>query len=129
MVRITANFLSDSAWVATYIEENRRLLAEAYTFMVSWAERHGIKYAPGASAAFFFWADLGTAYAKALGLGESTAAVEEELNTKLLARKGFIAQGSTFAAEEPGWFRIVFAYDRHNLEEGLRRIIEVIEDE
>lgn len=125
--RITANFLSDSIWMEAYVEENRRLLAETYSFMVSWAERHGIKYAPGASAAFFFWVDLGTAYAKAQGLGESTAAVEEELNTKLLARRVFVAKGSTFAAEEPGWFRIVFAYDRDILEEGLRRIIEVIE--
>ncbi|KAH6687216.1 pyridoxal phosphate-dependent transferase, partial [Plectosphaerella plurivora] len=125
--RITAKFLSDTVWVDAYTTENRRLLAEKYAFMVSWAVQHGISYAPGGSAAFFFWVNLGAAYAKAHGLGETTAVVEEELNAKLLARRVFVADGSTFAAEEPGWFRITFAYDRGILEEGLRRITEVIQ--
>ncbi|KAH7354370.1 pyridoxal phosphate-dependent transferase [Plectosphaerella cucumerina] len=125
--RIATNFLSDSVWAADYVEENRRLLAETYTFMVSWADRHRIPYARGASAAFFFMVNLGDAYATAQGLGETTAAVEDELNTKLLDRRVFVVKGSICAAEEPGWFRIVFAYDRAILEEGLRRIIEVIE--
>lgn len=123
---ITARFLSDSVWMADYIKDNKRLLAENYAFMVSWANRHGIPYAPGASAAFFFWVNLGKAYCKLHNLGESTAKVEDGLNSRLLSRKVFLGNGSTFAAEEPGWFRITFAYDRAILEEGLRRINEVL---
>lgn len=43
-------------------------------------------------------------------------------NTALLNHKIFLAAGTNFGGERPGWFRIVFSQKREVLEQGLGRI-------
>lgn len=56
------------------------------------------------------------------------ALVEQQLNSTFLKNRVFVGNGSSFAAEEPGWFRITFAYPLPILEEGLARIITSLKD-
>lgn len=45
---------------------------------------------------------------------------------RLRAEKVYLTSGATSAAEEQGWFRIVMAHPRVVLDEGLKRILHVI---
>lgn len=49
-------------------------------------------------------------------------ALNAEIQDVLLAEMIFLASGTTFGSERPGWFRIVFSQDEKILKEGLRRI-------
>jgi aspartate/methionine/tyrosine aminotransferase len=48
--------------------------------------------------------------------------ITTDINDALLEKKVFLATGTSFGSEQPGWFRIVFSQKRDILEEGLRRI-------
>jgi bifunctional pyridoxal-dependent enzyme with beta-cystathionase and maltose regulon repressor activities len=51
---------------------------------------------------------------------------DEKIMQKLLAKRVFIALGTDFGCEDPGWFRIVFTHPRAYLEDGLRRMVEAL---
>lgn len=51
---------------------------------------------------------------------------DERIMQKLLAKKVFIALGTDFGGEDPGWFRIVFTHPRAYLEDGLKRMVEAL---
>lgn len=124
---VTANALEDDEWVESYISENRRKLSERQEKVLLWAQRHGIEYTPGANAGFFVWVNLGGVYQ------EHHPDVEGDLGKTvmqaLLDNKVFLADGTSFGSEKPGWFRIVFSQELPYLEEGLRRIIATVKGE
>lgn len=122
---ITANVLEDDSWVEAYMAENQRMLSGRYELVVKWAKQYEIAYAPGVNAAFFLWVNLGEAYGKKHVLAESEDVTDITMQ-KLLAHKVFLASGTAFGAEKPGWFRIVFSHDEDYLNEGLRRIIAAL---
>lgn len=51
---------------------------------------------------------------------------DETILRRLRAEKVYLTSGATSAAEESGWFRIVMAHPREVLDEGLKRILDVI---
>lgn len=127
---IVCNILADDAWIENYLDMNSRLLAESYAYVARWAKSACSPYALGANAAFFVWAKLGQLYIERHPkLNLSPDAAETKLNQLFLKHKVFVAAGSQFDAEEPGWFRLTFAYPRGWLEEGLRRIEKALDDE
>lgn len=118
---ITSNVLEDDAWVEWYMAENQKRLSKQYKKAVAWANKNGITYAPGANAAFFLWVDLGNAYRTKHKLPENED-ITKAVSDALLAKKIFLASGTDFGAEKPGWFRIVFSHNDDYLDEGLRRV-------
>ena len=128
--------LMDDAFVDSYISENCRRLEKNYTLVRSWADGHKITYTKGTNAAFFLWTDLGTVFQNS----QATGLISEDVNSNgnkqisdalklnadiqaaLLKNKVFLASGTSFGSELPGWFRIVFSQDEKNLREGLSRI-------
>ena len=133
---ITTTLLSDDNYVDWYLEENRRRLRQNYDIVGSWAQRHGIEYSKGGNAAFFLWANLGDTYLKAVEEGrlksrkaddlaqqptESVKSIDTRVMNALMEEKLFLASGSVFGSEKPGWFRIAFAQKEQILMEGLRR--------
>ena len=56
-------------WVDGYIKENQRRLGDAYRYVTGELEREGIRYVKGATAAFFVWCDLGSAFVERGGEG------------------------------------------------------------
>lgn len=122
---VTANFLDDDDWVEAFVRENQRKLAQKHERVATWAREHGIEYAPGVSAAFFLWVNLGAAYRKTHPLCEEEG-VDQAVADALLEQKIFLAAGVKFGSEERGWFRIVFSHPSDYLEEGLSRIVAAI---
>ncbi|OTA01199.1 aminotransferase, putative [Trichoderma parareesei] len=121
----TANILEDDAWVETYIAENQRRLAEQYRVVTLWAKENGITYRPGVNAAFFLWVDLGSVFRK-LHPNTKTDDLNKTIATALLKHKVFLASGTAFGSEEPGWFRIVFSHPEDYLQEGLKRVLTAL---
>ncbi|KAL7921244.1 pyridoxal phosphate-dependent transferase [Trichoderma austrokoningii] len=120
-----ANILDDHEWVESYIAENKRRLAQQYASVVSWAKSRGITYRPGVNAAFFLWVDLGSHF-KSLHPDAVTDDLNKTIATALLKHKVFLASGTAFGSEEPGWFRIVFSHPEPYLREGLGRVITAL---
>ncbi|OKL59590.1 hypothetical protein UA08_05350 [Talaromyces atroroseus] len=127
---LTSTILADEAFVDNYIRHNRAELAASYRYVVAFLQNHGIPYARGANAAFFVWCDLLTAYLRRRPRrphGEDTAASCSELCGKLALRKIHLGNGEDFGSEQPGWFRLTFSQYRDQLDEGLRRIVQVLD--
>ena len=119
---IACNLLEDEAWVDEYLLENRCRLAEHYRFVTHWAAEHSIEFEGGVNAGFFLWLNFGEAY-RARHKSNAATNVEADITRAFLKAKVFVAPGSSFGAEQPGWFRLVFSVEKQALEEGLRRIL------
>ena len=119
---VTCNLLEDDTWIDAYVMENRRRLAEHYRVVTTWATTHNIEFAGGVNAAFFLWLNLGEAY-RARHEENAATDVDAEITRAFLEAKVFVAPGSSFGAEEKGWFRLVFSVERQALEEGLNRVL------
>ncbi|KAK5084216.1 hypothetical protein LTR05_005292 [Lithohypha guttulata] len=147
---ITATILSDNNFVDWYISENQKRLKANYDLVTAWTTKHNIEYAKGVNAAFFLWFNLGDVYlanqqkVKSAGQDKTTeeevrvpqdppaksdatvtvdaSKVDERTMAALIDQKIFLAAGTAFGSEKPGWFRIVYSQDQLNLNEGLRRI-------
>ncbi|KAI0145168.1 putative 1-aminocyclopropane-1-carboxylate synthase [Xylariaceae sp. FL1272] len=59
---------------------------------------------------------------------EEMWALEAALSDRLLKHGVFVASGTAFGSEVPGWFRIVFSHPEPYLLEGLERIIGAVRD-
>jgi aspartate/methionine/tyrosine aminotransferase len=125
---IACNLLEDKAWVDAYLLENRRRLAEHYRIVTHWAAEHGIEFEGGVNAGFFLWLNFGDAYRARHEL-QVTTNVEAEITRAFLKAKVFVAPGSSFGAEKPGWFRLVFSMAKPALEEGLSRILWALDEQ
>ncbi|KAM0255721.1 hypothetical protein ACHAQJ_005475 [Trichoderma viride] len=121
----TANMLDDDGWTEAYIAENKRRLARQYELVVSWAKAQGITYRPGVNAAFFLWANLGSFY-QSLHPNFAIGDLNKTISTALLKHKVFLASGTAFGSEEPGWFRIVFSHPEDYVREGLKRVLAAL---
>jgi len=124
---VACNLLEDDVWIDTYLAENRRRLAEHYELATTWAATHGIEFAGGVNAAFFLWLNFGKAY-HARHPEKAVTDVDTEIMRSLLEAKVFVAPGSSFGAEEKGWFRLVFSVERSALEKGLNRVLMALSE-
>ncbi|RDH14601.1 PLP-dependent transferase [Aspergillus niger ATCC 13496] len=106
--RIASLLLSDDTLLKQYISTNRRRLSESYQFATKFLQAHKVPYVE-CNAAFFIWLNLGA-----------------EMLARLRQEKVYVAPGTIYAAEEAGWFRMVFAHPPHVLEEGLNRMIRAV---
>ncbi|EAW15656.1 putative aminotransferase, classes I and II family [Aspergillus fischeri NRRL 181] len=123
--QITSSLLLDDAFTDRYIQLNRERLSEAHAFFVQLLWKYDIEYIRGCNAGFFVWINLGKKYleanpGKAVGGG---TALTDMIMQKLLDKKVFLASGTSFGSEKPGWFRVVFAHPLPYLEEAMKRIL------
>lgn len=100
---VATSMLEDEKWIDGFLQLSRDRLAA------------GIKYYLGSNAGFLLWIDLRPF------LPEQTWAGENALTERLIANKVFITDGQAMAAEEPGWYRLIFSQDERVVEEGLER--------
>ncbi|GAB7323857.1 hypothetical protein MBLNU13_g07294t1 [Cladosporium sp. NU13] len=123
---IACNLLEDRAWVDEHLLENRRRLAEHYRIVTYWAAQHGIEFEGGVNAGFFLWLNFGDVHRARhkLHVAEN---VEAEITRAFLEAKVFVAPGSSFGAEQSGWFRLLISVAKPVLEEGLRRRLGVLD--
>ncbi|PLB48733.1 aspartate aminotransferase [Aspergillus steynii IBT 23096] len=117
--QIAASLLLDHEFTEQYITTSRRRLSTSYDLVTTFLRTHDIPYIE-CNAAFFVWINLG---AKTEGRGIT----DTEITAQLRQEKVYIAAGKAYAAEEAGWFRLVFAHPQHVLQEGLERMLRAID--
>lgn len=117
--QVATTVLLDDKFTRAYIATNRHRLAESYRFATNFLRSHQIPYAES-NAAFFVWMNLKDAF-------KGRATTDEDILAKLRKEKVYIAVGTAYAAEEAGWFRMVFAHPQSVLEEGLNRMLRAIQ--
>jgi aspartate/methionine/tyrosine aminotransferase len=115
------NILSDKPFLEAYLPELRRRMTDAYTYTTNELKARGIPYR-AASVAPLLWIDL-SAY-----LEEDTVDAELALNWRMAKAGVWLAMGATFASETNGNYRITFATPRKELELGLGRLFQLLEE-
>lgn len=124
----TTSVLADEGFVASYIETNKARLEARYATTKDFLEANGIPYATGVNAGFFVWVNLFALFAISQGTSSDDLwALQDRLHNTLLEEKVFLASGSVFGSDAPGWFRIVFAHQEGLLLEGFARIKRAID--
>jgi bifunctional pyridoxal-dependent enzyme with beta-cystathionase and maltose regulon repressor activities len=117
--QVATALLLDGEFTGAYIATNQSRLAESYEFATGFLRQHRIPYIE-CNAALFVWINLGAA----VNSGDLT---DKGILARLRKEKVYIATGTVYAAEEAGWFRMVFAHPRNVLEEGLERMLRAIQ--
>ncbi|ARQ70557.1 aminotransferase class I/II-fold pyridoxal phosphate-dependent enzyme [Streptomyces marincola] len=129
---VFTGLLDDQGWVAGFLAEGRRRLAESHRHVADLLDEHGLPRAP-AGAGFSVWLDLGAwlpgpgaAGGPASANGRSLAdgfAAEERLWRELLdVRRVSILPGAAFHSPAPGWFRLCHTVGAPLVTEAVRRI-------
>ncbi|KAL0064451.1 hypothetical protein AAF712_008615 [Marasmius tenuissimus] len=122
-----SQILGDDKFVEQYVRQNQERLSEAHKHAAERLKGHGIEYNEGVNATFFLWINLGRAWREKHPEDADKLKDSKFLFKKLMAEKVFLVEGEAAGAEEPGWFRLVFSQPRESVEEGISRIIRVIE--
>ena len=114
--------LEDEQWLSNFLQLSRERLAAANKLVRKILDDEGILYRKGANAGFFMWIDLRPYLPTSLDAPlKARWTAEQELLKQLMENKVFINNGQDLSAEEPGWFRVVFAQDERLIKEGLHR--------
>lgn len=124
-IAIATAMLEDREWTRTFLATSRERLSETYKHVTGKLKESGINYLPGGNAGFFVWVDLSP------WLPPKEEGLDDKKREQLLAQKFLDAGVFLHPGEEhslvPGWFRMVYsAVDRGVLDEGLRRIGNVL---
>uniref|UniRef100_A0A8C5FHI8 1-aminocyclopropane-1-carboxylate synthase homolog (Arabidopsis)(non-functional) n=1 Tax=Gadus morhua TaxID=8049 RepID=A0A8C5FHI8_GADMO len=99
-------------WISeVFLPENQRRLKTSHGYVAAELSRLGVPYLHR-PACFYLWADL-RKY-----LGEASFSAELSLWRVFLRHKVVLSCGQAFSCSTPGWFRIVFADEKHPLELG-----------
>ncbi|KAJ1982039.1 hypothetical protein H4R33_005114 [Dimargaris cristalligena] len=132
---VLTQFFSDPAWVAEFIQGNRRSLAQAYLHMARFLKRQNIPFIPS-RAGHFIWVNLRRfccSEGQSDGPGnedekeeEVTMAAADALFDRILDAGVYIAPGIVFHTHEPGWFRISFAAPQSEVDVGLTRLLKAL---
>lgn len=135
--------LEDGRFVARFVKESQRRLAETYALTTGLLSRRGIKYEE-ASAGCFVWVDLGAAWRERCVsevVGEKgdpgwvylrdemdgATDLTDDVQRRLVAERVYLASGECCGSERPGWFRVVFSQPRGLLIEGMRRMMRALD--
>lgn len=119
VMEITARYLEDFGWCNYYISTLQQRLAEKYEHCVSFLEKMGLKTRQS-SAGLFIWVDF-------RHLCGSSFTEEEKFFEYLIKEMHlFINPGKQFYCDCPGWFRIVFANNPGDVNEGLVRLEKAV---
>lgn len=122
---IAATILEDEKWLPAFIETGRQRLAARNKLTRRLLDDAGVKYHPGANAGFFLWVDL-RPYLPVGAEFKDGWEREEALVKRMVENKVYLTDGRGLAAEEPGFFRVIFSQDERTIRAGLQRLFEVI---
>ncbi|ODO01973.1 hypothetical protein L198_02704 [Cryptococcus wingfieldii CBS 7118] len=116
---IWSSLLNDKKTLSNFLETNKGRLGEAQAFVRDWFEERGVVVADS-NAGNFVWVNIGEK------LGGIDVATEKNIFQRLLDSGVYIAPGTAYHYDVPGWYRITFTVARKNLVTGLERIERVL---
>ncbi|XP_077980128.1 1-aminocyclopropane-1-carboxylate synthase-like protein 1 [Glandiceps talaboti] len=115
------SMLLDEEWLTkTYLPTNSQRLKECHTFLSEGLAKLGLTYIVG-SGGLYIWVNF-TNYISPL-----TFDAELTLFHDFIAGGVYLPPGQGFFCCEPGWFRIIFALPKDQLQQVLKRIGDVID--
>lgn len=117
--KVAIAMLEDEEWMDGFLRSSRARLEHNNVKVRKMLDDLGIKYYLGSNAGFFIWVDL----RDFLKEGGDKWDAEAELLERIKENRAYMTAGGAMAAEEPGWFRLIFSLDERVIEEGLRRLI------
>lgn len=123
--RVAILMLEDESWMDGFLRHSQDRLAARNLLVRQILDDEGIQYHKGANAGFFILVDLRPflSVSSNASLSERWKA-EDELMERLLKNKVYITNGKDMSAEEPGWFRVIYAQDERVIREGLKRYVK-----
>ena len=115
---MVARLLEDRIFHELFILSYRQRLAESYAYAAQFFRAHGIPYME-ANAALFLMMNL-------RAVVQDETMTDNDILALLRKKKVYVAAGSGYRIERPGWFRLVIAHPTSVLDEGLKRIVEAL---
>lgn len=111
--------------LVSYLDSNRKALAESYQLTTDFFTEHNIDYIP-TEAGPFLMIDLRSSFKRSHGQ-ELTREDEQTLWHNMMQHGVYIAPGSVFHLETPGLYRVTFALPWEILEKGLNMIVDSLD--
>ena len=120
---VWVNLLNDTTYLEWYFPELQKRMTDAYEYITSLLREKDITYSK-ASVSSFLWVDVSRYMREDLDQDDA----ELELNWRMAKKGVWVGMGASFASEAKGWVRITFASPRDEVEMGMARFFEVLED-
>ena len=115
------SLLADKPFLEAFFPELQKRMSDAYTYTTDALRAHGVPY-NACSVGSFIWVDMSA------WLEEETEDAELQLNWRMAKGGVWLSMGATFGSERYGWYRLTFATPRGELELGLERLFEVLDE-
>ena len=122
--RLATLMLEDEGWMDGFLEGSRRLLAASSHMARNMLDEEGIQYDRGSNAGLFLWVKLFPEFSKgdlAKDHFKDGWSCEDGMTHALIRNGVYLTSGKEMNAEEPGWYRLVFAQDVRMVREGIKR--------
>jgi aspartate/methionine/tyrosine aminotransferase len=121
---IGSAMLEDEEWMSNFREASNKQLKESAAFTRGILDGYEIPYSD-ASAGFFLWLDVRKFLSN--DIKNVTWSQELELRQAMQETKVNLTPGEIMNSESPGFFRLCFAKDKAEVEEGLRRFKQALD--
>lgn len=122
--RIATLMLEDVKWMDGFLERSRTRLAAHSRMTRKLLDDAGIEYYQASNAGLFLWMNLFPEFSKG-GLAEEHYKegwkCEDEMTRALIGSGVFVTNGKEMNAEQPGWYRLIFAQDERFVKEAVKR--------
>ena len=122
--RLATLMLEDVEWMDGFLERSRERLAAHSRMVRKLVGEEGIQCYKGSNAGLFLWIQLFPEFSEGDmardGFREGWLC-EDRMTQALLENGVFLTPGKEMNAEEPGWYRLIFAQDEVCVREGIRR--------
>lgn len=122
--RIAALMLEDQNWMDGFLDRSRTRLADSSQAVRKMLDDEGITYCKDSNAGLFLWVNLCPAISKASFAKNDYRdgwSYEDTLTEELIKNGVYLINGKEMNAEEPGWYRLIFAQDEELVREGINR--------
>ncbi|KAI1179309.1 putative aminotransferase class I and II family protein [Nemania sp. FL0916] len=138
-----AKMLEDRNFLDAFVAKNRKLLRKHCGILTEFLDQHNIPYCANMNAGIFVWVDFGRYLNResqdSRGSGEPTTKAlpsdvrvhqdsENDLTKRFFNSGVMISSGSSYSAEELGWFRISFTVEEQALHVGLQRLLKCLKE-
>ncbi len=122
--RIATLMLEDIGWMDGFLDESRARLAVHSRMTRKLLDDAGIEYYKKSNAGLFLWMNLFPSFSKGYLVEDGFKdgwACENEMTHALIKNGVYLTSGKDMDAEEPGWYRLIFAQDERIVKEAVKR--------